>query len=66
MLSIEPSENKVAEGEGASRMGMDGGALGSIALETHASIFVNRRAATKRASQENSASSPRKTSVSSY
>ena len=50
MLSIEPSENKVAECEGASRMGMDGGALISIALETHASIFVNRRAATKRAS----------------
>ena len=49
MLSIEPSENKVAEGEGASRMGMDGGALVSIVLETHASIFVNRRAATKRA-----------------
>ena len=50
MLSIEPSENKVDEGEGASRMGMDGGALASIVPSTHTGIFVKRRAATKRAS----------------
>ena len=50
MLSIEPSDNKLAESEGASRMGMDRGALASIVLGTHASVFVKRRAAIKRAS----------------
>ena len=50
MLSIEPSENKVAECEGASRMGMDGGALISIVPSTHASVVVKRRAAIKPAS----------------
>ena len=50
MLVIKHSENKVAESEGASRMGMEGGALASIVLGTHASVVVKRRAAIKRAS----------------
>lgn len=66
MLSIEPSENKVAECEGVSRMGMEGGTLAAIVLGTHTGVFVKRRAAIKPASWENSASSPIKTCVSSY
>ena len=43
-------ENKFAESKGVSRIGMKGGALASIVWGTHASIFVKRRAAIKRAS----------------
>ena len=50
MLVIKPSENKVAESEGASRMGMEDGALASIVVGTHTGIVVKRRAAIKRAS----------------
>ena len=50
MLVTRHCENKLAESEGASRMGMDRGALASIVLGTHASVFVKRRAAIKRAS----------------
>ena len=50
MLSIEPSENEVAESEGASRISMEVSALVSIVPSTHTGIFGKRRAATKRAS----------------
>ena len=41
-------ENKLAESEGASRIGMKVSALASIVPSTHASVVVNRRAAIKR------------------
>ena len=47
MLSIEPSENKVAESKGASRIAMEIGALASIVVGRHASVVVKRRAAIK-------------------
>ena len=50
MLVIKQSENKIAKSEGASRMGMEGGALASIVLERHASVVVKRRVAIKLAS----------------
>ena len=48
MLVKRHCENKVAESEGASRMGMEGGTLASIVPSTHTGVVVNRRAAIKR------------------
>ena len=50
MRVTKRSEKKVAESEGASRIGMEHGALASIVVGTHASVFVDRRVAIKPAS----------------
>lgn len=50
MLDGNQSDNSVAESEVVSQMGIEGGALASIVLGTHASVVVNRRAAIKPAS----------------